>query len=202
VQRIVGFLIVFCVGSAMAIPGFVLPGYSHTNILNLITTGIGFYLMYRAVASLFSKSTGDVEVMEKIVPSKFDNSEGDRVQIAKPYIKSPTEIEVHTRRIANLRKLGYYSLILWPAFLGAGFMAFDAPNSDRHVWPYVVLLVAFTYGALPFAASRVSLWALKIGRVKTAYFVGALPISIASFLFALPYLQGLLYTLVKSASLG
>ncbi|MBU0587095.1 MAG: hypothetical protein KJ852_00875 [Gammaproteobacteria bacterium] len=199
-QRIVGFLIVFSLGSAMAIPGFLLPGYSHTNILNLFTTGIGIYLMYRAVSSLFIPSTGNVEVVEKTGTSTFDKSEEGQDEIGKHYIESLAEIDVHKRRIASLGKLGYFTLILWPAFLGAGFMAFDAPNSDKQVWPYVLLFVAFSYGVLPFVTSRMSIWALARGRTKTAHVVAALPISIASLLFALPNLQNLLYKVLKSVS--
>jgi hypothetical protein len=184
----------------MVIPGFVLPGYSHTNIFNLFTTGIGIYLMYRAVLSLFSTSAGGIEVVEKAVPSTCDDSEEGHVEIAEHHIESLAEIDVQKRRIESLGRLGYFTLILWPAFLGAGFMAFDAPNSDKQLWPYVVLLVAFSYGALPYVTSRIALWALTRGRTKTAHVVAALPISIASLLFALPYLQNLLYMLFKSVS--
>ncbi len=39
--------------------------------------------------------------------------------------------EQHQKYLGILRRLGYFSLIFWPAFLFAGFMAFDAPNSDK-----------------------------------------------------------------------
>lgn len=184
----------------MVIPGFVLPGYSHTNIFNLITTGIGIFLMCRAVLSLFSTSAGDIKVVEKAVPRTCDDSKEGHVEIAEHHIESLAEIDVQKRRIERLCRLGYFTLILWPAFIGAGFMAFDAPNSGKQLWPYVVLLVAFSYGALPYVTSRIALWALTRGRTKTAHVVAALPISIASLLFALPYLQNLLYMLFKSVS--
>ncbi len=93
------------------------------------------------------------------------------------------DIEKHIKCLAALRRLGYFSLIFWPAFLIAGFMAFDAPNSVEHIGPYIALAISIGYGALPFVAPRLAERAWDAGYIKTAYFVGVLPFSIFPILF-------------------
>jgi hypothetical protein len=41
------------------------------------------------------------------------------------------------------------SLPYWLVAAGLSFMAFDAPGSTRKVWPYVIVLLAWSYPLLP-----------------------------------------------------
>ena len=96
--------------------------------------------------------------------------------------------EAHLRQLGILRRLGYFTLIFWPAFLIAGFMAFDAPSSEKHLWPYVALCFSLAYGLIPFVVPRLSNRALAAGRIKLAYCVAAIPIAIASAPFIAKFL--------------
>lgn len=109
-------------------------------------------------------------------------------------VKPLVEVEKHANRLARLRKLGYVSLIFWPAFLLGGFMAFDASNSQRSVGPYVALFISVAYGVLPFITPRLSLRALRSGHTKAAYLVAALP---SAILPALVVLNFMFYALAK-----
>lgn len=77
-----------------------------------------------------------------------------------------------------LRILGYISLVFWPAFLLAAGMAFDAPNSEKHVLPYVAIFIAVAYGLLPFVVPAVARGVLRNGYRRLAIAIAALPISI------------------------
>ena len=91
--------------------------------------------------------------------------------------------ETHLKQLGILKRLGYFSLIFWPAFLLAGFMAFDAPNSAKHIGPYIALCFSIGYGALPFIAPRLSHRALAAGHLKSAYCIAAIPFGIILTIF-------------------
>ena len=67
-------------------------------------------------------------------------------------------------------------------------MGFDAPSSQRKIWPYLALFLCVGYGALPFVAPGLATKALKMGYVKTAYAIAALPGSIFPLLLIYNFL--------------
>ncbi len=95
----------------------------------------------------------------------------------------------HIRRLAILKRLGYFSLIFWPAFLLAGAMAFDAPDAGINIIPYFVLSFCLAYGILPFIAPKISLRALDRGNIKLAYIIAAVPFSILPILIIIDKLH-------------
>lgn len=86
-----------------------------------------------------------------------------------------------------LRILGYVSLVFSPAFLTVAGMAFDAPGAEKHVLPYVVVLIAVAYVALPFVVPAAARAVLSTGQRKLAIAIASFPVSIIPSLMILNY---------------
>jgi hypothetical protein len=98
----------------------------------------------------------------------------------------------HERVVSLLRSLSVVCYFLWIAYAVAAGMAFDAPASERSLWPWLLvgllLVQLVTLIVLPRRASL----AVASGRIGRAYTLVLIPIA----LFALPLVLGAAFQVV------
>lgn len=108
---------------------------------------------------------------------------------AQPIEKPPQNI--HERMLGYLRAVGYTCLFIWPAFLVAAPMIFDAPGAERQIWTWTVLAIVLLMPVLIFVMPKLAGRALARGHTKFAYALALLPI----IPFALPFVMNAFFWL-------
>ncbi len=101
----------------------------------------------------------------------------------------------HYKIIKAINIIGYLCLIIWPAFLLASLMSFDAPGSDEHIAPYIIVSFAisqpFQIIIFPFISKNL----LKKQKTKTAYILSLIPVIPFALLLLLPPIMGTILNL-------
>lgn len=85
----------------------------------------------------------------------------------------------------SLKRISFGCLFIWPFVLLGSFMAFDAPNSEHKLGPWLFVGFVLFLPVLIWLMPRFAQQALASGRTKLAYFLAVVPI----LPFALPLLH-------------
>jgi hypothetical protein len=94
-----------------------------------------------------------------------------------------TTVSAHEGRIGILRRLGYASLVFWPA-------TFLAEPHPEEIQQQLVTTLQFSWVVVPFITTRVSKRALREGKIKKTYLVSvvaAVPVSVLLIYFIIAF---------------
>ena len=105
-----------------------------------------------------------------------------------------TDISKHEKTLSILRRLGYFSLIIYPGILIAMGMSGDAGGI---VLPIIAGLFALAYGMMPFICPRIARRKMNEGKIRLALVIAAIPVSVFVSYFLL-----LIGNLLKSGALS
>ncbi|NIA03402.1 MAG: hypothetical protein GWP12_02555 [Nitrospirae bacterium] len=104
--------------------------------------------------------------------------------------------ENHYKNIKTINIIGYLCLIIWPAFLFASFMSFDAPGSEEHIVPYVIVALALSQPLQIIIFPIISRKLIKKQKIRTAYAFSIFPIVPFALLIILPLIIGKVFDLI------
>ena len=111
--------------------------------------------------------------------------------------KSPANRTVnHYKNIKIINIIGYLCLIIWPAFLVASLMSFDAPGSEEHILPYIIVALALSQPLQIILFPFISRKLIKKKKIRTAYTLSIFPIIPFALLIILPPLISKIFFLI------